>query len=174
MGSRRRVMEVLRTKNEQQPGASNAHRRQCAERRSSAREGAIALDRDRTESPFCAILRNIPLVFLASTLAHVHLSSHLFHSSFTTLFLSFSLSLCLYVAQGPGSYVHVGPRPCFEHLSMGQACNPPTQETTLNVYPVLSCPPHVSHRQRDWAVAHAAGNGHFLSASTSRRSDPYV
>ena len=44
---------------EKQTGASNAHRRQCAERRSSAREGATALDRDQTDSPFCTMLKKI-------------------------------------------------------------------------------------------------------------------
>ena len=42
---------------------------------------------------------------------------------------------------------------------MGQARHPPTHWTTLRVYPVLSMPtlavqpPHVWHRQRDWAVS---------------------
>ena len=66
-----------------------------------------------------------------------------FHSCFFFLSLSFSLSLFLFACtlrKGPGSCVHVCPRPCFEHLSMGQARNPPTLGTTLNVYPVLSCP----------------------------------
>ena len=32
------------------------------------------------------------------------------------------------------------PRPCFDHLSTGQACNSPTKRTTLRVYPVYACP----------------------------------
>ena len=46
----------------------------------------------------------------------------------------------------------------LEHLSMGQARNPPTLGTTLCVSRVLMPtlavqPQHVCHRQRDWAVS---------------------
>ena len=44
--------------------------------------------------------------------------------SFPTLSVSFSLSVHLH--KGSGSYVHFCLRPCVEHISMGQACNPPT------------------------------------------------
>ena len=42
---------------------------------------------------------------------------------------SFFLCACL-SHQGSESYVHFRPRPCFEHLSVGQASHPPTRRTT--------------------------------------------
>ena len=43
-------------------------------------------------------------------------------------------------AQGVGVLLSLLPASLFEHLSMGQTCNPPTQRTTLSVLSVLSCP----------------------------------
>ena len=73
-----------------------------------------------------------------------------------SLFLS--PSLCLFhLHKGSGSYVHLCPRPCFDHASMGQTRNP-TQRTTQVRTPCSGAhiglqPPHVCHRQRDWAVS---------------------
>ena len=75
------------------------------------------------------------------------------------------------------------PTSLFEHLSMGQARNPPTLGTTLclsrALLPTLAVqPPHVCHRQRDWAVSigsHTQQNMDiFEAASTPRRTDPSV
>ena len=68
-------------------------------------------------------------------------------------------SACLFTHKGSWSSVHFRPRPCSSTcLSMGQARNPPTLGTTLCVshalMPTLAMqPPHVCHRQRDWAVS---------------------
>ena len=66
---------------------------------------------------------------------------------------------CLFVrTQGVGVSHSLLPASLFEHMSMGQARNPPTLGTTLCVsralMPTLAVqPPHVCHRQRDWAVS---------------------
>ena len=60
--------------------------------------------------------------------------------------------------QGVGVSHSLLPASLFEHMSMSQARNPPTLGTTLCVsralMPTLAVqPPHVCHRQRDWAVS---------------------
>ena len=51
------------------------------------------------------------------------------------------------------------PCPCFEHVSMGQLPHPSVHQTTQRcavraLMPLLALlPPHVCHRQRDWAVS---------------------
>ena len=67
------------------------------------------------------------------------------------------LSACSH-SQVVGVLLSLLPTSLFEHLSMGQGRNPPTLETTLCVsralMPTLAVlPPHVCHRQRDWAVS---------------------
>ena len=58
-----------------------------------------------------------------------------------------------------GSYVHRCPRPCFEHLSMGRGSQPTdaldhTSCASRALMPTLAVqPPHVCHRQRDWAAS---------------------
>ena len=63
-------------------------------------------------------------------------------------------SACLFAHKGSLCYVHFCPRPCSSTYRLSRALMP-----TLAVKP-----PHVCHRQRDWAV--------FIG--TSRRSDPSV
>ena len=62
------------------------------------------------------------------------------HMNFHSVLLS-GLALSSRLFTITRSSVHFCPRPCFEHLSMGQARNPLTLGTTLCVYPVLLCPP---------------------------------
>ena len=67
---------------------------------------------------------------------------------------------------GSGSYVHFCPRPRSEHLSMVLSC--PSWKCTHRMCVIakrLDC----LHK-----LAHEARHGYFLSASTSRRSDPNV
>ena len=101
-------------------------------------------------------------------------------SPFLSLFLSFFVCT---LHQGSGSYVHISPRPCFEHLSMGQACNAPTPRDAQHFVcspcsrahfgrattACVSSPRRLGSLQR---LAHAAGHRHFQRASTSRRSAP--
>ena len=90
------------------------------------------------------------------------LASYVLRVACCVLCLVSCVVLCsafLFAHKVSGSYVHFCPRPCSEHLSMGQARNPPTHRTTIRVYPVLSCrlwP--LYHRMcvsspRDWAVS---------------------
>ena len=68
------------------------------------------------------------------------------------------MSACSH-SQGVGVLLSLLPASLFEHVSMGQARNPTdTVEHTLCVSrartPILAVqPPHVCHRQRDWAVS---------------------
>ena len=95
-------------------------------------------------------------VLLPFTFQNVSLSTHV---NFDSVVLS-NLDLSLL------------PASLFEQPSMGQACNPPTQRTTLSVLSVLSCPLWpCSHRMcvsspkrlgcLHW-LAHAAEHGYFL------------
>ena len=67
------------------------------------------------------------------------------------------LSPYLFGHKVSGSYVHACPRPCVEHLSVGQAFHPPTPRDTHTLCaltPILAvCPPHACLRRRDWAVS---------------------
>ena len=70
---------------------------------------------------------------------HVSLSTHVNFDSVVLSGLALSSRLFTFT-QGTLSYVHFCPRPRSEHMSMGQARDPPTLGTTLRVYPVLLCP----------------------------------
>ena len=107
-----------------------------------------------------------------------------FLSSFLPFFLSFFLSIlpvCLFVHKVSGSYVHACPRPCVEHLSVGQAFHTPTQSTAHDEVRALALhfgcfTTECVSSPWDWAalhwLAHAAGHGHFQGAFTSGRSVP--
>ena len=73
-------------------------------------------------------------------------------------------------SQGVGVLLSLLPASLFEHLSMGQARNPPTLATTLcvsrDLMPTLAVqPPHVCHRQRDWAVSIGSHMQHDVDIS---------
>ena len=103
-----------------------------------------------------------------------------FHAFVLALFRS-GLFCCLSrfvrVHKGSGSYFRFCPRPCFEHVPMGQARNPPTQRSTLSAQRVLSCPLWpccycmgvIAERLGSLhRLAHAAEHCHFGGASTQR------
>ena len=78
------------------------------------------------------------------------------HATFLVVCCSvfvFASDFCLFVStQGIGVLRSLSPTSLSEHLSMGQARNPPTQGTTLSVIralvPTLAVhPPHVCHRR---------------------------
>ena len=61
-------------------------------------------------------------------------------------------------SQGVRGSLSLVPTSLFEHLSMGQASNPPTQRTRTvrgpcSHPPLAALPPHVCHRQRDRAAS---------------------
>ena len=133
---------------------------------------AVHVPEDRAVESFFSCF----FLFISFLVFSSLLFSFLFFLPFPFLFLF----ACM-LRKGSGSHVNVCPRPCFEHQSMGEACNPPTQRTTPTVWSVLSCPLWPcyhrmcvmakgldSHR---W-LAHAAGHRHFSSASTSGRTVP--
>ena len=60
--------------------------------------------------------------------------------SFSSRALLFSFSLHARVHKGSGSHVNVCPRPCFDHLSMGQARNPPTTGASYFAVNTLDLP----------------------------------
>ena len=75
------------------------------------------------------------------------------------------------------------PASLFEHLSVGHAFHPPTPRDTHCVVraltpPLAAQPPHVCHRQRDWAISIGSrmqqDTGNSQGASTSRRSVSFV
>ena len=160
MGSRRRVAEVLRTKKWTTTGRVqraqapvcraalvSARRRDCARQRLNR----ISILRDSQKHTTPSSWHPHWRLSLFSSL------SQLFHNSLS--FLSISLSLCLYVAQGAGVLRSRLPASLFRALIDGPGLQPSdirnhTKCVSRALVPTLPVyPPHVCHRQRDWAVS---------------------
>ena len=94
-----------------------------------------------------------------------------------------SSSPCDFVHLGSGAHFHCCPPPCSSTLQWAQRSQPTDSGDRSSVQSVFSCP----HQPGDnrmcviakrlgclrW-LAHAAGHGIFLGASTSRRSVSFV
>ena len=91
---------------------------------------------------------------------------------------SLGLCVCLWVHKGSGGSRSL-PASLFQHMSMGQALNPPAQKNHALCSPCS----HGSSWSRPYSMwviakrlgcprglAHAPGHAHFLGASTTRRT----
>ena len=138
-----------------------------------------------------AVTNNISCVFVSFSIGFAHYQQSvvvvvvccgvLLHCRQATIFsisLFVILSL-LFVLNRSRSYVNCFPRPCFKHVSMGQARNPPTERTSLSAWSVLSRSLWPCYRRMCviteglgslHGFAHAAGRGYLCSASTAKRA----